>query len=243
MASNLSTVFGVNPRTSLAAGDLVYIDQGPGTDGAMDGTNLKAVMAAQAPVQSVAGRTGTVTLGVADVSGAAPLASPTLTGTVTMPDGATWDSSGLGAATAMSNEIVFNKSVNGNFNVVHATNPNTGTSAVTQFQLGNLSHLATVFLTGTGFNNGVVFNDTFGFYNEAGPIIFEVPGSTCLIMSVDGSVKLSPGYTVSTLPSSPLVGSRAYVTDATSPTWLGALTGGGLVKCPVFYNGSAWVAG
>ena len=41
-----------------------------------------------APVTSVAGRTGDVTLAVADVSGAAPLASPTFTGTVTIPSGA-----------------------------------------------------------------------------------------------------------------------------------------------------------
>jgi hypothetical protein len=38
-----------------------------------------------APVTSVAGRTGAVTLAVADVSGAAPLASPALTGTPTAP--------------------------------------------------------------------------------------------------------------------------------------------------------------
>jgi hypothetical protein len=41
-----------------------------------------------APVTSVAGRTGAITLAVADVSGAAPLASPTFTGTVTIPAGA-----------------------------------------------------------------------------------------------------------------------------------------------------------
>lgn len=41
-----------------------------------------------APVTSVAGKTGAVTLAVADVSGAAPLASPTFTGTVTIPAGA-----------------------------------------------------------------------------------------------------------------------------------------------------------
>jgi hypothetical protein len=41
-----------------------------------------------APVTSVAGRTGAITLAVADVSGAAPLASPTFTGTVTIPTGA-----------------------------------------------------------------------------------------------------------------------------------------------------------
>jgi hypothetical protein len=38
-----------------------------------------------APVTSVAGRTGAITLAVADVSGAAPLASPTFTGTPTAP--------------------------------------------------------------------------------------------------------------------------------------------------------------
>jgi hypothetical protein len=50
------------------------------------------------------------------------------------------------------------------------------------------------------------------------------------------------GYTVATLPSG-AAGDRAYVTDATSPTFLGALTGGGSTVTPVFHNGSAWVAG
>lgn len=49
------------------------------------------------------------------------------------------------------------------------------------------------------------------------------------------------GYTVATLPVG-VEGDRAYVTDATAPTYLGALTGGGTVKCPVFYNGTAWVS-
>ena len=49
------------------------------------------------------------------------------------------------------------------------------------------------------------------------------------------------GYLVANLPTGTL-GDRAYVTDATSPTYLGTLTGGGAVKCPVFYNGSAWVS-
>jgi hypothetical protein len=40
-------------------------------------------------VTSVAGRIGNVTLAVADVSGAAPLASPALTGTPTAPTAAT----------------------------------------------------------------------------------------------------------------------------------------------------------
>ena len=49
------------------------------------------------------------------------------------------------------------------------------------------------------------------------------------------------GYTVSTLPTGKQ-GDRAYVTDATTPTYLGTLTGGGAVVCPVFYNGTAWVS-
>lgn len=49
------------------------------------------------------------------------------------------------------------------------------------------------------------------------------------------------GYTVATLPAG-TVGMTAYVTDATAPTYLGALTGGGAVTCPVFYNGAAWVS-
>jgi len=59
------------------------------------------------------------------------------------------------------------------------------------------------------------------------------------------AVSKFPVYTVATLPStSPLAvtGNMAYVTDATAPTYLGTLTGGGTVVCPVFYNGTAWVS-
>ena len=54
------------------------------------------------------------------------------------------------------------------------------------------------------------------------------------------ALELKP-YTVASLPVG-TVGDRAYVTDATSPTYLGTLTGGGTITCPVFYNGSAWVS-
>jgi hypothetical protein len=59
---------------------------------------------------------------------------------------------------------------------------------------------------------------------------------------VTGTVALElKGYTVASLPAG-TVGDRAYVTDATSPTYLGTLTGGGTITCPVFYNGFAWVS-
>lgn len=59
-------------------------------------------------------------------------------------------------------------------------------------------------------------------------------------LSVTTTIKTG-GYTVATLPAG-TVGMRAYVTDATAPTYNGALTGGGAVTVPVFYNGAAWVS-
>ena len=49
------------------------------------------------------------------------------------------------------------------------------------------------------------------------------------------------GYTVGTLPAG-TVGMYAYVTDATVPTFNGALVGGGAVVVPVFYNGTIWAS-
>lgn len=48
-------------------------------------------------------------------------------------------------------------------------------------------------------------------------------------------------YTVATLPAGTR-GDIAYVTDATAPTFLATLTGGGAVVTPAFYNGTNWVA-
>lgn len=50
--------------------------------------------------------------------------------------------------------------------------------------------------------------------------------------------------TVATLPTcnSGAKDVRFAVTDATSPTYLGTLTGGGTVYAPVVCNGTAWVS-
>lgn len=50
------------------------------------------------------------------------------------------------------------------------------------------------------------------------------------------------GYTVATLPAAGTAGRIAYVTDATAPTYRGALVGGGAVTCAVFDTGAAWVS-
>jgi hypothetical protein len=49
--------------------------------------------------------------------------------------------------------------------------------------------------------------------------------------------------TVGTLPTSPTTGLSAVVTDATSCTFNTTVSGGGSTRCPVIWNGSAWVAG
>lgn len=63
-------------------------------------------------------------------------------------------------------------------------------------------------------------------------------GVGSIIFGVTARLK---GYTVALLPAG-IQGDIAYVTDATAPTYLGALTGGGAVRTPVMYNGSAWVS-
>jgi hypothetical protein len=66
-------------------------------------------------------------------------------------------------------------------------------------------------------------------------------------VSIDVQILFNGGlqpFTVSTLPTcnSTLTAALAYVTDATSPTYNGSLTGNGTVSVPVFCNGSAWVS-
>ncbi|MFZ2736613.1 MAG: hypothetical protein WBI20_14785 [Burkholderiaceae bacterium] len=80
-----------------------YLAGGTTTSSVPEGSNLyftNARASAAAPVQTVAGRNGNVTLAVADVSGAAPLASPALTGTPTTPTAAAGTNSTQAASTA-----------------------------------------------------------------------------------------------------------------------------------------------
>lgn len=48
-------------------------------------------------------------------------------------------------------------------------------------------------------------------------------------------------YTVDTLPLA-VLNDMAIVSDATAPTYLGALVGGGTTITPVWYNGTSWVS-
>jgi hypothetical protein len=61
---------------------------------------------------------------------------------------------------------------------------------------------------------------------------------------IANSVIVADAYAVATLPTcnGAAEGTIARVTDATAPTYNGALTGGGTVHVPVFCNGTAWTS-
>jgi len=59
----------------------------------------------------------------------------------------------------------------------------------------------------------------------------------------NGGTGTGVAYTVATLPAAGTQGRRAWVTNALAPTFLTPVVGGGTVVCPVFDNGTAWVAG
>ena len=63
-------------------------------------------------------------------------------------------------------------------------------------------------------------------------------------LTVSSGQAILPTYTVATLPTCNTAekGAIAFVTDATTPTYNGSLTGSGTVVVPVSCSGSAWTS-
>lgn len=84
--------------------------------------------------------------------------------------------------------------------------------------------------------------------NMGQPTLAQAPPATggCIVIgspNVNNCAFILQGYTVATLPScTGRLGMQAYVTDASSPTYNGTLTGGSTTKVPVFCNGTAWTS-
>ena len=79
---------------------------------------------------------------------------------------------------------------------------------------------------------------------EDGVLLWE-PVNQYPVVSIGGvyiPLVTANGFTVSTLPTG-VIGQRAYVTDANSPTFGAAVSGGGAVVIPVFRNATAWIVG
>ena len=94
--------------------------------------------------------------------------------------------------------------------------------------------------TGSGVGGSIIFQTAAA--NSGGGATVQNTLANAMVIDSVKTVRLGTGYTVATLPAAGTAGRRTYVTDATLPTFLGTLTGGGAVVCPVFDNGTAWVS-
>ncbi len=123
-------------------------------------------------------------------------------------------------------------------------------------QVANGGFAVTGTLSGVGFDASPATISIAAFRSAAGQKWCYDVSCTVNISEVAGVATVAGGnlgvtgiipskFTVATLPTcnSTTEGLRETVTDATAPTWLGALTGGGTVVAPAFCNGSAWVGG
>lgn len=97
--------------------------------------------------------------------------------------------------------------------------------------------LGTYTLSGTRLARTTIYASS-----NAGAAVNWGVGTKRVSVTLPASMAGRTGFTVATLPTG-VVGQRAFVTDATAPTFLGALTGGGSVVTPVFKNATIWVSG
>ncbi|WP_281225941.1 beta strand repeat-containing protein [Flavobacterium aquiphilum] len=189
--------------------------------------------------------------------------SPTFTGTPTAPTASVGTNTTQIATTAfVTNAITSNVvTLSGTQNILGAKTFSTAYSGFSSgtgfqatfntangvFEMFTTTAKPSIYFSDGGTTVGAIFdcfagstgNHIIGKNNNVTNFTLDKLGNVTAT-SVTGIVKLKQ-YTVATLPVG-TQGDTAYVTDATSPTYLGTLTGGGSVKCPVFYNGTAWVS-
>ena len=110
-----------------------------------------------------------------------------------------------------------------------------GGSAGITFQLIGNSASIIALREGGSFATSLIFNTAVsgGTITEA----FRINSTQNLIAK---ATIATAGYTVATLPTG-VVGMRAYVTNALSPSYGATVVGGGAVTIPVFYNGTNWI--
>jgi len=185
----------------------------------------------------------------------ANLDSPTLTGIPTAPTAT------VGTNTTQLATTAFVQAANGTFVADAITN---GVTTIAPSQNAVFDGLALkANLGGATFNGQVeTFNASFltnqdyklnslgsGLTTTVGSgYSFTTGGGTGWVSSApitatrfDGGIVRLKSYTVATLPTG-VQGDTAFVTDATAPTYLGILIGGGSIVAPVFYNGTTWVS-
>ncbi len=116
----------------------------------------------------------------------------------------------------------------------YSVTPNSGTSN----ESSNSVYIGadTVSSTSVNTNEIVIGYQTIGKGSNTATI-----GNDSITETYLKGVVVLEGYTFATLPASPVVGMRTYITDGGTPTYGGNASGGGSNKLPVFYNGSNWI--
>ncbi len=199
------------------------------------------ITAAQAPVLSVAGKTGVVTLAVADVAGAAPLASPTLTGSPTAPTAAIGDNSMAIATTAFVKAQGY---ITASGAPVLSVAGKTGVVTLLVGDVAGAAPLASPTLTGSptaptaaiGDNSTAIATTAFvksqnyvtpAQLTAAGGIAWNVRSATFAAVPGNGYfVDTSAAPVTVTLPASPALGDQVRMVDAASTFGTNNLTVG-----------------
>jgi len=108
-----------------------------------------------------------------------------------------------------------------------------GTSAGYNWQIANNLNVTGLEITPSTATGGTTFTT---------PVVALTPTGLAVTGAISATTTIETGgYTVATLPAG-TVGQRAYVTDALTPVYNTALTGGGAVRIPVFRNATVWVS-
>jgi hypothetical protein len=179
-----------------------------------------AFVRSSAPVLSVATKTGAVTLTVSDVSGAAPLAGPTFTGTVTAPTA----SYGTNSTTVATTAFVQGEKVSPAF---------TGTPTAPTAGAGtDTTQIATTSYTDTAVSN---FNDivTATYAPLISPALSGTPTSTTFAYGTSGTQiattafvqgeKVSPAFTG--VPTAPTANTGTANTQIATTQFVVNITG------------------
>ncbi|CAM6053371.1 unnamed protein product [Sphagnum tenellum] len=192
------------------------------------------VTAATSPVTSVAGRTGAITLAVSDVSGAAPLASPALTGVPTAPTASVGTNNTQVATTAFveaavasggsynpNNVAILGGSINNT--TIGAITPSTG-AFIAPLVITSTSDTGALVISASGNGNGANLkligngsttpNKFIRVYNGSLQILPSAYSSPILTLDDNGNMVL-PGTITGRLVSAGTVGNGTGSVDLT----------------------------
>jgi hypothetical protein len=224
--ARVTNVIGRSGGTAWTAAQL--LSYAGGTTGSLI-ANISPSSGGTGAVTSVAGRTGVVTLAVADVSGAAPLASPSFTGTPLVPTATAGTNNTQAASTAFVTAAIAAAGGGSGGGAVSSVAGRTGAVVLTIADITGAAPLASPAFTGTPTvpTAGVTTNTTQA-------------ASTAFVKAQGYATLASPAFTGT--PTVPTATAGTNTTQAASTafvtTAVAAVSGGGGAAATV--KASAW---